>query len=244
MDTGYHSSERIRSCIHAPLIPQRSDEWFQLRRGRITGSMCDSLTGNNRFQSRDQLVCEKAGMPTDFKGNAATQHGVDNEDVAIRLYEGQTGRKVFELGLTQHPTIDILAHSPDGISLAPTSSTTDTDPLLLEVKCPYTREIKPGVVPKYYMGQLQLGMYVFDVKAADFVQYKPAPFVLDVTRVPRDEEWLDKNMPVFARFWDDVQYWKKAGWKRHPFVQKERRPLFKALLDQSRRRLREEMARP
>jgi putative phage-type endonuclease len=152
----YHLTPWIRECIEAPLIPQRSEQWFAMRKTRITGSMCDSLIGSNPFQSYDQLVCEKAGLEVAFKGNAATAWGVENEDKVIRMYEAHTGRKVFELGLTNHPTIDILAHSPDGISCA--RSTGDDgdvyiEPVLLEVKCPMTRKIKPGYVPKYYGSQ-------------------------------------------------------------------------------------------
>lgn len=218
----------VRKCIETPLVPQRSAAWFTMRKTRITGSMCDTLLGTNRFQSWDQVVAEKAGCPVEFKGNAATQHGIDNEALAIRLYEEATGRRVFELGLTEHPDIDILAHSPDGISLKRTDDTrpcTPEEPVLLEIKCPYKREIKKGKVPEYYMGQLQLGLFVFDLKTAHFVQYKAEPYTLDITVVPRDETWLDRHLPTFTRFWDEVRYWKNLGWRRHPYVQKHRRDL-------------------
>jgi putative phage-type endonuclease len=222
----YHLTPFIKKCIEAPLIPQRSEQWFELRKSRITGSMADTLLGTNRFQTWDSVVAEKAGCPTEFKGNAATQHGIDNEDKAIRLYEQATGRSVFELGLTEHPTIDILAHSPDGISLKKKESsdkTEDIEPILLEIKCPYSREIKKGKVPNYYMGQLQLGLFVFDLKKAHFVQYKAEPYTLDITIIERDEQWLERNMPLFVKFWDEVSYWKEKGWQRHPYVQKTRR---------------------
>ena len=191
--------------------------------------MCDTLLGTNRFQTWDQLVCEKAGMPVEFRGNAATQHGIDNEDKAIRLYEEAVGRKVFELGLTEHATIDILAHSPDGISLKTKDGRVmeerfaGEEPVLLEIKCPYKREIKKGKVPTYYMGQLQLGLFVFDLKEAHFVQYKEDPYTLDITIVKRDEGWLEEHLPKFRRFWDEVNYWKTRSWRRHPFYQKSNR---------------------
>lgn len=266
----------IRQCINAPFVPQRSAEWFELRRSRITGSMCDTLLGTNRFQTWDELVAEKAGMPVVFRGNAATQHGIDNEPKAIRLYEEQTGRHVVDLGLTGHPTIDILAHSPDGISLKRTTAPPrapqtqqcaadfeeeapalqraassgerasdadeyrlldeaaegvdadaddDSAPVLLEIKCPYSRKITPGTVPKYYVGQLQLGLHVFNLKRAHFVQYKEDPYTLDITVVHRDEGWLERHLPRFEQFWREVDYWKRVGWRRHPHVQKRCRHL-------------------
>ena len=225
MTDRYHTTDFVEACINAPLIPQRSEAWFKLRETRITGSMCDTLLGNNRFNTWDQVVAEKAGMPVEFKGNEATQHGIDNEDTAIRLYEERTGRKVFELGLTQHPTVDILAHSPDGISVAANDGPYST-PILLEVKCPFSREIKPGVVPKYYMGQLQLGLEVFDLPYAHFVQYKPyqdGTYTLDITTVYREMNWLDNHIATFTKFWDEVDYWKRIGWRRHPYYQKQYR---------------------
>lgn len=226
MSSDYFVTPWIQECINTPLIPQRSQQWFELRKTRITGSMCDTLLGTNRFQSWDQVVAEKAGCPVEFKGNAATQHGIDNEEVAIKLYEKESGRGVVELGLTEHPHIDILAHSPDGISLkllSDTRETVDEEPILLEIKCPYKREIKKGKVPTYYMGQLQLGLFVFDLKTAHFVQYRAEPYTLDITVVKRDEGWLEKHLPLFRQFWKDVEYWKRVGWKRHPYVQKEKR---------------------
>lgn len=228
----FHTTAWIETCLNSPLIPQRSAEWFQMRKTRITGSMCDTLVGSNPFQSWDQLVCEKAGMPVEFKGNAATQHGIDNEDKAIKLYEKETGRVVKELGLTQHQTIDILAHSPDGISLKAIDSDAQggDSPILLEIKCPFRRQIKRGQVPKYYMGQLQLGLYVFDLKTAHFVQYTEEPYVLDITVVERDESWLETNMPKFKQFWQEVEFWKEAGWKKHPYYQRTcRKELLSAL---------------
>lgn len=208
---GYILTERVAECIDMPLVPQRSPEWFALRQDRITGSIVDTVLGNNPYANIDQLVCEKSGMPVEFRGNAATEHGTKYEPVAIEHYEQQTGRRVVELGLTPHSTCPLLAHSPDGISLSKAA-----DPVLLEVKCPLKRVIKPGVVPQYYVNQLQMGMDLFDLKAAHFVQFKPEPFEFDITVVPREEGWLARHMPALERFWSQVLYWKERGWQTHP----------------------------
>ena len=208
---GYILTPWIAQCIDMPLIPQRSDAWFELRKARITGSVVDTILGNNPYGDYDQLVCEKAGMPVAFKGNDATAHGTLYEPMAIEQYCCRTGRHVVELGLTPHRACSTLAHSPDGISLSKAS-----DPVLLEIKCPLRRTIKPGQVPAYYVAQLQMGMDLFDLKAAHFVQFKPDPHVLDITVVPREEGWLARHMPALERFWADVQRWQATGWQEHP----------------------------
>lgn len=209
-DTPYRLTPHIARCLQAPLVPQRSDEWFRLRTTRITGSIVDTILGTNPFNSYETLVLEKAGMPTTFHGNEATRHGTLMEPVAIAAYERATGRRVRELGLTPHPTVDVLAHSPDGIALS-----TAAAPVLLEVKCPLRRKIE-NKVPKYYMGQLQLGLEVFDLDRAHFVQYRDEPRELVITVVDREPGWLQRHMPKFEAFWADVQEWKARGWREHP----------------------------
>ena len=214
-ETGYRMTSRLAECIDAPLIPQRSDEWFELRKKRITGSIVDTILRTNPFADYEELVCEKAGMPVVFRGNEATAHGTKCEPIAISEYVRRTGRRVVELGLTPHTSTPLLAHSPDGISLSLSS-----EPVLLEIKCPLRRTIKPGKVPPYYMGQSQMGMDLFDVNYAHFVQYKPATDeheeTFDLTVVPRENGWLERNLPVFKTFWEEVERWRREGWQRHP----------------------------
>ena len=211
-ENGYTMTERIAECIDRPHIPQRSTEWFELRSRCITGSIADTIVGNNTFfGSYEQLILEKAGKPQSFTGNAATRHGQHYEPVAINEYMRRTNRHVVELGLIPHATIDILSHSPDGISLSKTGP-----PVLLEIKCPMSRKIKSGVVPKYYMAQLQLGMEVFDLEEAHFVQYQPDPLVFDLTCVKRDPNFMAESMPKFEKFWADVLLWRSVGWTNHP----------------------------
>ena len=83
----YVLNERIQQCLKTPQVPQRSPEWFEMRKSRITGSIVDTILGTNPYASYEQLVAEKAGMPCEFKGNAATQHGTLYEPDAILLYE-------------------------------------------------------------------------------------------------------------------------------------------------------------
>lgn len=210
---GYVMTPRVEECINMPLVSQRSKEWFDLRKDKLTGSAIDAVLGNNHFQSREQVVLEKCGKPVEFTGNDATRHGQLNEPRAIEEYERRTGHRVVELGLTPHPRHSLLAHSPDGISLSRSAP-----PVLLEIKCPLTREITTRV-PSYYMGQLQLGMEVFDVKEAHFVQYRPAsgsaPCQFTCVAVHRDPDWLSDHMEAITAFWEDVHFWRSRGWEHH-----------------------------
>ena len=103
----------------------------------------------NPYSTRADLIYKKCGGKDVFKGNAATAHGQKWEDTAIRIYCEKYNDKSFEFGLLPHPTIPFLGGSPDGIT---------AKGIVLEVKCPLGRQIIPGLVPSYYLPQVQIVM--------------------------------------------------------------------------------------
>lgn len=106
-------------------MEQRTPEWFEARRTRLTASDVASVIGRNKFKTSMDVMLDKFGMGTPFEGNEATAHGEKYEDEAIDIYERQTGKKVLRYGLIHHPTIEGVAGSPDGIT---------EDGILIEVK--------------------------------------------------------------------------------------------------------------
>lgn len=205
---GYLTTHRVEEVRAIPLVEQRTPQWFKARQSRITGSIVDTILGTNPYQTIHQLISEKAGVKSTFFGNAATRHGNKYESVATEKYCELYDRKHIELGVVPHSTVDYLAHSPDGIALSKTLK-----PVLIEIKCPLTRKIEPGVVPKYYLHQILMGLEVFDLDEAHFIQFKPATAAseeeFDVTIVYRDPNWLSKNMRTFEMFWEAVEAYKK-----------------------------------
>jgi hypothetical protein len=133
--------------------------------------------------------------------SAATQHGKDNEDLAIDKFERMYGTHVLQFSLIPHDTKDWLAVSPDGIT---------PDGVMVEVKCPYSRAIKPAEAyapfgcPKYYYPQVQAQLEVCDLELCKFVQYWKDEDHMLVTDIPRDREWWAKYEPEFKQFWDEV----------------------------------------
>jgi putative phage-type endonuclease len=206
-EEGYLTTPRLEEVRAIPLVAQRTPQWFKAREKRITGSIVDTILGTNPYQTIHSLVAEKAGVKNTFFGNAATRHGNKYEEVALIKYCEIYDRKHVELGVIPHATVDFLAHSPDGIGMSKTLK-----PVLLEVKCPYSRKIEPGVVPKQYVHQILMGLEVFDLEEAHFIQYRPAtdknPEEFDVTVVYREPNWLTRNVAAFERFWSAVEAYK------------------------------------
>lgn len=106
-------------------MEQRSQEWYDARRTRLTASDVASVIGRNAFKTSMDVLMDKFGMGIPFTGNEATEHGQKYEDEAIDIYEQQTGKKVLRPALEYHKTIEGVAGSPDGIT---------EDKILIEVK--------------------------------------------------------------------------------------------------------------
>ena len=198
----------VKDLFKIPKHDQRSKEWFAERHQRLTASDVATAIGMNPYSSRAELIYKKCGGKDIFKGNAATKHGEKWEDTAIRIYCEKYHDKSFEFGLLPHPTIPFLGGSPDGITAKGT---------VLEVKCPLMRTIVPGVVPAYYLPQVQIVMECTNLEVTHFIQYKPPPNeVFDVTIVPRDRDWFARYFPVMDFFWKEVIHYREIGLEFNP----------------------------
>ena len=112
-----------------------------LRNGRVTASSIGAILGVNPYQSADDTMRtmvrayhnkgagDAGNYPSEFTGNAATEHGHQMEPVAINAYELEYDLDVIQdPDFVVHPTVDWLGCTPDGyISMDG----------MLEVKCPF-----------------------------------------------------------------------------------------------------------
>lgn len=181
------TAERVKVLKSLPHIIQRSPEWYDLRRNKITASSAASLLVKteelcrpfietihpdekfkvdqkcaNPYSSRNEFILEKCGYGQGFKGNVATQWGQRYEPIAAKYYEEMTNKKINEFGLIPHDSIDFLAASPDGIT---------DDGIMVEIKCPYVRAVDKGI-PFYYWIQVQLQLEVCDLQHCDYLECK------------------------------------------------------------------------
>ena len=198
---------QVRKLLGLPQFVQRTPEWYVARQNRLTASDIAaaldippfaSFSGSSRLE-----LLNKKRFPdkNKFTGNEYTEWGVKHEPEAIALYETKRDVKVLDFGLMIHPDIPWLGASPDGIT---------TDGICIEVKAPLTRQIEPGVVPHHYYPQVQCQLQVLGLQTAHFVQYRPKQLtwpqeeVLDITVVPRDDDWWAEVLPQLEKFRDDL----------------------------------------
>ena len=159
-------SLQVKYLETIPLPAQRTPEWFEFRLGRITASDLASVLNIGHYARPYDVLERKVTGNMTYQPNKFTIHGTKYEDVACRAYELRTGRHITEFGCLPHPRYDMLGASPDGIS---------DEGIMLEIKCPYSREIK-GFPPDYYWTQMQLQLEVADLEVCDFLEVSIAEY--------------------------------------------------------------------
>lgn len=182
---------------------QKSKEWLGQRQKMLTASDAAAAVGENPYSSMKELIHKKSSDTyIGFTGNDATQWGEYWEDVALQKYCDLYRTNVYALNLVQHPEIPWMGGSPDGVT---------EEKILIEIKCPPNRQIKPGIegVPKYYIHQVQMLMYTMDIEMCHFVQFKPklggyTYEHFEVAEVPRDPNWWIVYFPKLQLTWDAI----------------------------------------
>lgn len=195
--------EKVKILMNKPQPEQRTPEWFEARKGRVTASAVASLLVKdektcknyvdtygleeifeydnkccNCYSNFEQFKLDK--VKSTFKGSPATYHGQKFEPIATCIYELMNDTTVIEFGLLAHDTLMWLAASPDGIT---------PDGIMLEIKCPYRRKIT-GIPPMYYYQQVQIQLEVADLEYCDFLEIefkefeKFSDFVYDQDQIP------------------------------------------------------------
>jgi putative phage-type endonuclease len=150
------------------LPEQRSKEWYEMRRDKLTASSLAAAIGKCHFTSREELILNKIEEQP-YESNPITEWGVKYEDIAIAFYEEMYNVKVLDFGMVPHPTFEAFGASPDGIC-----DDTGNDEYvgrMVEIKCPPKRKFTKTVPPHYGM-QVQGQLEVCDLDECDFFQVK------------------------------------------------------------------------
>lgn len=165
--------------LRAVVLPiQRSQAWFSMREGAITASDGGCILGMNKYEPTYKFILKKC-VGSDFKSNKFCYHGKKLEEPATMVYAYRMNVQVEEFGLMMHPKIPIFGASPDGIcSRYKLDGKTKSKYVgrMLEIKCPYTRQIltegdvKGTICPLYYWAQVQLQLECCDLDECDFWQ--------------------------------------------------------------------------
>jgi len=155
---------KLQALLNTPQVEQRSDEWYEMRRSRLTASAIAQAIGKGKFGTKSSLLKSKAfpelDAPFDSYGVPPLRHGIILEDMTARCYSQRLGDiRIHNFGMIPHPTMSCFGASPDGIN--------DLG-IMVEIKTPYKRKVGKEI-PQEYVLQMQGQMAVCDLYECDFV---------------------------------------------------------------------------
>lgn len=176
--------------IHDDII-QQSEEWYKIRRGKITASHATAIA--NCGKGLDNYILEVMAdyfscAEKEQFSNKHTERGNELEPIARSIYEIETGNTVKQVGFIEYN--DYVGCSPDGLV---------GDDGGIEIKCPDDKEyfkllleyvfFKEGAISSDYMWQVQMNLLITERKWWDLIFYNPNyKQTIIVFRIYPDEE--------------------------------------------------------
>ena len=160
----------LKELLKLPLMKQRTTEWFDARKTRLTASDLYDAIKVSRDSSDSsvsiKLAKKKANIVAadtiNYNAIPALKWGTMFEPMATRCYS-QKMNDIFihDFGLICDTNNEHFGASPDGINELG---------IMLEIKCPYSRKIVDGVIPDKYKMQIQGQLAVCKLKECDYIE--------------------------------------------------------------------------
>lgn len=143
--------------------PQRSPEWFEIRKGGITATGITAINGTSPYKTAYRLWAELTGQVGEQAAGAAAQRGQILEQAVADYYTAETGKKLRKsngiVRLKEHPW-----------AMASLDRTIVGDPTgLVEVKTSTSNRWQLYPVPPEYVDQVQWQMFVTGAAYCDVV---------------------------------------------------------------------------
>jgi YqaJ-like viral recombinase domain len=178
-------------------LEQGSDEWRQIRCGKVTGSRINDVLAKlksggeakTRADYRMELVAERlTGVPEEQYVNGYMRWGTEYEPLARAAYEVVFDVVLEQVGFVIHPTMPFAGCSPDAFL---------GDKGIAGFKCPKTtthlRWRQKNSCPEEHVAQLYWELCCTGREWADFVSYDPRlpePLQLFAVRVFPEKELM------------------------------------------------------
>lgn len=157
--------------------PQRSDEWFAARVGRLTGSVAGEMLAKiksgesaGRRNLLVRLVLERLTGRSQESAftTPAMQAGVDREAAAFAAFEGLTGTVAVRTGFLSHTSL--MA----GCSLDGHTGQFET---LLSIKCrqppAHLGFLRSGTIPAAALAQMRHELWITGASSHEYFSWNP-----------------------------------------------------------------------
>ena len=191
-------------------VDQNSEEWFDLRKGKITGSkLKDVITkraGYGKKMGFYQLIADKLALPADSED--PMERGSRLEDEAAEEFEKRNNVKTEAVGIWVSDVDENIMISPDRV-------VSDTE--AVEIKClnsaAHIKAIIENTIPKEYEDQAMQYFVVNDMlQKLHFVFYDPRvvakPYVqVTIDREYFTEEHIKRTLNLQQQLLEEVDEW-------------------------------------
>jgi putative phage-type endonuclease len=159
--------------------PQRSPEWFEMRKGGITATGITAINGTSPFKTAYRLWAELTGQVGEQAAGSAAQRGQLLEQAVADYYTAETGKKLRKsngiVRLKEHPW-----------AMASLDRTIIGDPTgLVEIKTSTSSAWALAPVPQMYVDQVQWQMFITGASYCD-VAVLLSGLVFRIERVEAD----------------------------------------------------------
>lgn len=189
---------------------QGTDEWRQVRLGKITGSRIADImrrtksgVSATRQTYLGELVAERlSGVAAESFTSKAMQWGKETEAEARQAYAMTKGVKPVQIGFVDHDSVPMAGASPDSLI---------GDDGALEIKCPnsatHIATLLGAEIDPDYVKQMQWGLACSGRRWCDFVSFDPRmnpELQMHVKRITRDPIMIADMEREVRKFLADI----------------------------------------
>lgn len=189
-------------------VEQRSPEWHQLRKGKVTGTSLKAIMGTPKARQDTiyELVAERLTIGVEGDDyESPMDRGTRLEPDALSAFGLATGKSVDKIGLIQDDKNPLMANSPDGL-IEETEA--------IEVKCMGGKNhvkmwLTNEIPDEYFWQSIQYFVVNEKLERLYFVGYNPEipTHPLHVIELTRDnaKEDIEKAREAQENFLEDVE---------------------------------------
>jgi putative phage-type endonuclease len=209
--------DELKVLLQLPLMKQRTTEWFEARKTRLTASdLYDAIkvsSGGSDTSVSIKLAKKKANIVAadtiNYNAIPALKWGTMFEPMATRCYSQKMNDiAIHDFGLICATDNEHFGASPDGINELG---------IMLEIKCPYSRKIVDGVIPDKYKMQIQGQLAVCKLKECDYIE-------CIFKSLETAEEYLELNCGTAVRHGVIAEFYNQKGEYVYFYSEPDRTP--------------------
>lgn len=157
---------------------QRSQEWFERRRNKLSGSKLSRFlfirTQDERIQFAEEVFEGRKREEFTEEQKGYVKWGQDHEDIALDVLLNNIPNLIaMEAPMVQHSSTSWLASSPDGFYHLVDDTGTSYETGCIEIKCPAKKKVCNDKVTYYYVLQMHLEMACSGYRKAIFCSWGP-----------------------------------------------------------------------